>query len=46
MRKNIQRQSEYRLTRLGANEDLWVRLKRGKGKSGVDFIPLKKVLNL
>lgn len=35
--------SEFRLSS-AASEDLWVKLKRAEGKSGLDFRPLRKVL--
>lgn len=35
--------SEFRLSS-AAIEDLWAKLKRGGGKSGLEFRPLRKVL--
>ena len=40
--KNNLRQTEYKVSNLSA-EDSWVRLKRGKGKTGIDFRVLRKV---
>lgn len=40
--KNNFRQTEYKVTNL-VSGDSWVRLKRGKGKSGIEFRVLRKV---
>lgn len=40
--KNNLRQTEYKVSNL-LGEDSWVRLKRGKGKSGIEFRVLRKV---
>lgn len=42
MAKNNLRQTEYKVSNL-LGEDSWVRLKRGKGKSGIEFRVLRKV---
>eukprot|EP01039_Chlorochromonas_danica_P001319 gene1319-1441_t len=44
VRKNYMSKTEFRVSKF-AVEDAWVRLKRGEGKSGLVFRPLRKVLN-
>jgi hypothetical protein len=43
VKKNMMSKSEFRLSS-AAVEDLWVKLKRSEGKSGLEFRPLRKVL--
>lgn len=43
VKKNMMSKSEFRLSS-SAVEDLWVKLKRAEGKSGLEFRPLRKVL--
>ncbi len=46
IRKNTMRKTEFRLSSFGTGKiDQWAKLKRGDGKGGVDFRPLRKVLN-
>jgi hypothetical protein len=44
-RKNSARQTEYRISNL-TEEDKWVRLKRSAKKEGLDFRPLRKVMEV
>lgn len=43
VRKNYMSKTEFRLSRYD-HDDIWVRLKRSEGKSGLEFRPLRKVL--
>ncbi len=45
LRKNNLRKTEYRLSSLDY-DDQWVKLKRSQQKGGLEFRPLKKVLEL
>jgi hypothetical protein len=43
LRKNLLSKTEFRLSNF-TMDDHWVKLKRGEGKSGNEFRPMRKVL--
>ena len=43
VRKNLLNKTEFRISKFFA-EDAWVRLKRGDGRPGNEFRPMRKVL--
>lgn len=43
IKKNMMSKTEFRLS-AASTEDLWVKLKRAEGKSGLEFRPLRKVM--